>query len=135
MSEPIVWERGRWGAFESTVDGVPVRSRVNDAAPDEVAVRARTRGFGLCITVIDGDKQSVDLAARAVVAAVRVLRCETDAAVAAERERCAELHGLLLQVAPWIGGVPFHPDTIADVAAAKRRIIEIIEGAPAPREG
>lgn len=52
----------------------------------------------------------------------------------AERKRNAELHGLLLQVVTWIGGVPFDPDTIAEVTTAKRRIIEILESAIGSKE-
>ena len=132
MSEPIVWEHNSvWDEYTATVDGVSLRAGrrgerfVVAAYMDESAATATNK--------------SRDLAARAVVAAVKVLRGETDAAVAAERERCAKegtetREALERALQFWRWTVP-SPQTEPPWVKVACRVEAELNGAPAPREG
>ena len=139
MSGPIVWDDN-----EATVDGIDVYESARYTSESGTFVsQVRHSDVNAC-TAIHTDR---DLAARAVVAAVKVLRGEAVAAVAAERERCESLKIALREIArPKRGGIEAS-STDAECSeywsaacererqTARDALSAIESGAPAPREG
>lgn len=146
MSEAIVWGMDLTDPSPyymrkvATIDGVRVVAELS------MTIWGCSAGDVTILYANDTDRER-NLAARAVVAAVKVLRGEADAALAAEWGRCESLKIALREIARPKRGWVEVSSTDAECAeywsaacewerkTAREALSAIESGAPAPRDG